>query len=117
MGQDVTLRLSSDVRISWSRFQITEGAGYPLKAQLMVAVTPMERSRSVGCMVNFGVPRRKCKKYTSIAAAHSSLALQDCIYRREGGRRKQRDIHPARKSLSLSYFKSFNSVFDLFKMN
>lgn len=53
----IFLRLSELMR-SPSFLQTMEGAGWPLKAQLMVAVLPVLRSRSFGLMVNRGAAVR-----------------------------------------------------------
>ena len=54
MPQEVIFLRLSEVMSSPSFLQTMEGAGWPLKAQLMVAVLPVLRSRSLGLMVNRG---------------------------------------------------------------
>ena len=54
MAQDVTFCRLSEVTTSPSFLQMMEGAGWPLKAQLMATVLPILRSRSLGLMVNRG---------------------------------------------------------------
>ena len=54
MAQDVTFLRPLEVTTSPFFLQTMEGAGWPLNAQLMVAVLPDLRSRSLGLMVNLG---------------------------------------------------------------
>ena len=54
VAQEVIFLRLSVVTISPSFRQTMEGAGWPLKAQLTVAVLPHLRSRSFGFMVNLG---------------------------------------------------------------
>ena len=55
VGQEVIFIRSPAVRISLSFLHTTEGLGYPLKAQVMIAVVLSSSVMSAGVMVNLGV--------------------------------------------------------------
>ena len=60
VGHEVILWRLSDATSTLSLLQTTQGAGQPLKAQLMVAEVSTARSRSAGVSVNLGVAACVC---------------------------------------------------------